>query len=421
MESDQLSQLHEAQLRQVEGYGIVLLSSRLRDRHRLLAALVTSGHQTWFHTLAPQSITLHEFLGSLADGLREYDPACGRQTYQALAHEHASPEELADALLSDLTNCGSSPHYVVLDQFDYLITDQAVRRFWDAVTKHVGSDVTFVINSRQLDRGFWKPYVASQKAVVLGDTLTLAGGMFQREMLHQPLLEVFALSSGEVFVDGRPITIWDGPLPRLLFYFLVDHPLVTRDEIFDTFWPNLPTKEATNVFHVTKRKISERLGYELTRYAGGFYHPSEQLVVHYDVAAFEAGITDNAEPTSDQLDDLLAAIRLYRGPFLYGLSTPWINRRREQLKGRYIEALIAAGRIYQAQGDQDRAIGLYLCAQREMPEREDVCRILMNMYRERGEVARALTHYQQLTDRLKQTLHITPSKSTQMLYQEILA
>ena len=40
--------------------------------------------------------------------------------------------------------------------------------------------------------------------------------------------------------------------------------MVTRDEIFETFWPGLPTKEATNVFHVTKRKISERLGYELT-------------------------------------------------------------------------------------------------------------------------------------------------------------
>ena len=42
----------------------------------------------------------------------------------------------------------------------------------------------------------------------------------------------------------------------------------TRADIFKEFWPGLPIKSATNVFHVTKRKIGERLGCDLTSYAG---------------------------------------------------------------------------------------------------------------------------------------------------------
>ena len=41
--------------------------------------------------------------------------------------------------------------------------------------------------------------------------------------------------------------------------------MATRDDIFNTFWPSLSIKEATNVFHVTKRKVNEILGFE-TRY-----------------------------------------------------------------------------------------------------------------------------------------------------------
>ena len=32
-------------------------------------------------------------------------------------------------------------------------------------------------------------------------------------------------------VNGTPITNWDGALPRNLFFFFMDHPLVTRDEM----------------------------------------------------------------------------------------------------------------------------------------------------------------------------------------------
>src|SRR5215813_9930867 len=150
--------------------------------------------------------------------------------------------------------------------------------------------------------------------------------MFRIEQAPKPQLEVYSLGRGYALVNGQPITNWDGALPRNLFFYFMDRNLVTRREIFEVFWPDLSVKEATNVFHVTKRKISERIGmkiqpegnYELTQYSGGFYVPGDKLVRHYDVNDFQAAI-ERAMITADEDEEerlLLQAVEYYKADYL---------------------------------------------------------------------------------------------------------
>ena len=105
----------------------------------------------------------------------------------------------------------------------------------------------------------------------------------------------------------------DGALPRNLFFYFIDNPLVTRDDIFGTFWPTLSIKEATNVFHVTKRKISERItmkveesgNYELTQYSSGFYMPGDKVVRHYDAGDFQDAVEKAATTMDEREEELL--------------------------------------------------------------------------------------------------------------------
>lgn len=80
------------------------------------------------------------------------------------------------------------------------------------------------------------------------------------------ILEVFGQGHGTVKINGCTVHTWDGVLPKNLFFYFIDRGITTRDAIFQSFWPKLPIKEATNVFHVTKRKISEIIGFDLTIY-----------------------------------------------------------------------------------------------------------------------------------------------------------
>ena len=224
-----------------------------------------------------------------------------------------------------------------------------------------------------------------------------------------------------------PITNWDGALPRNLFFFFMDHPLVTRDEIFETFWPDLSVKEATNVFHVTKRKITERISmkitedgnYELTQYNSGFYMPSDKVVRHYDVGDFQEAV-DKALVAGSEKEEialLSRAIDIYKAPFLQTIEMKWVVERRDTLRQMYAQALIGMARIYNRHGEDQRAIGFFTRALKETPEREDIHRQVMGLYLKMGMLDDALMQYRKLEQVLHDTLRIAPSRETRELYE----
>ena len=236
------------------------------------------------------------------------------------------------------------------------------------------------------------------------------------QSINKTVLEVRALGPGRVLINGRLIDHWDGILPRTLFFYFVDRGMTTRDEIFRTFWPSLTTREATNVFHVTKRKISEILGTDLTVYWSGFYRLSPDLELHYDVVKFAEAVQNAAVADDDRALELYRnAVELYHGPFLSTMEQEWVTARRGELATTYAEALAGMARLYARRGDKENALGCYLRAAATSPEREDLARAIMELYRALGQPAAALETYERLEAELKKTLNVSPGPQTSEL------
>ena len=234
------------------------------------------------------------------------------------------------------------------------------------------------------------------------------------------LLEVRALGNGRVLKDGKNVDNWDGLLPRSLFFFLVDKGMTTRNDIFATFWPNLTVREATNVFHVTKRKISEVLGTDLTEYWSGFYHISPRINLSYDVVRFSELFQDSAVVSVDGTIDLLRqAILLYRDDFLTSLDMEWVYHRRRELRQTYGEALIGLGKALEQQGAVEQALGLYLRATTTNPHREDVALNVMKLYQGLGMSGDALEVYERLKTELSENLGVAPNHQLQEMAGEL--
>ncbi|HVO42586.1 MAG TPA: bacterial transcriptional activator domain-containing protein [Aggregatilineales bacterium] len=237
---------------------------------------------------------------------------------------------------------------------------------------------------------------------------------------NRALLEVYGLGPGHVLVNGKRIEQWDGILPRALFFYFIDRGMVTRNEIFQTFWPTLNVREATNVFHVTKRKISEILGFDLTVYWSGFYRISPDVDLHYDVVKLVEHVQNSAVmDDADAITTLQRAIYVYRGTFLSTLDMEWAVNRREQIRLIYADALATLARLRDVQGHQHEALGLYLRAAATQPHREDLARAIMTLYDRLGQPDRALTVYQSLTKELKSRLNVAPDRRTQDLAAQI--
>ncbi len=405
--------------KKLRGRPIVIIYPRHRGRNALVAMFLQHYQENVvYYNLTPGDTSLKAWLQHMVKNAM-FPEEFGGQTRAALAAK-GSPEDLAEALGADLAALRSDSYMLLLDSFDILKPDKTTDRFFRALADALPGHVRVVISARLLDLQPWNDLLHAGSVGVVGNEEALGGGIYGEDpALGQ--LEVLALSGGHVYIDGRPVTSWDGSLPRHLFYFFVDHPMVTRDQIFEVFWPHMSVKEATNVFHVTKRKISERLGHELTNYSAGFYVPSPRLSVHYDVRVFETAVQAAIEAEGNAPAHWYQAVQVYRADFLPDVHTPWVEARRAELKNKYAQALIGLGRYHRSRDELDAALGYLLRALREKPDWEDVHQDVMLIYYQQGRRADAIDQYKQLTQTLQRMFSIQPSKDTRELYNVISA
>ncbi len=211
------------------------------------------------------------------------------------------------------------------------------------------------------------------------------------------LLEVYAHGDGRVVVNGVAVGKWDGHLPRALFYFFVDRGLVTREEVFDNFWATLQTKEATNVFHVTKREIHDMIGFDLTTYTSGYYRIAPEVDLRYDTAIFLDCVqrSDSVED-AEALVLLNRAVSLYRGDFLLGITAEWAAARRANLRNQYVDALTNLARLHERAERYQSALNFYARAMAVQPFREDLARSLMALHLKQAQPKRALEVFERL-------------------------
>lgn len=239
--------------------------------------------------------------------------------------------------------------------------------------------------------------------------------------MNQPrIIDANAFGPGRVQVAGQEVEYWGGPLPKSLFFFLINRDRTTRDEIFRTFWAHLTTRQATNIFHVTKGKLNLLLGKGWLIFANGFYRLSSAVDLSYDVIAFQTwvqaaeGATDEAAASCYK-----SAIALYRADFLEGMSHDWIVNRRQALSATYAEALVSLARLVEGGGNSVEALDLYLRAYTIAPLREDLIRALMRVYCQVGSKPLALETYHHFVKALKDTLKVSPDPCTVQLADEI--
>ncbi|MCB9435832.1 MAG: hypothetical protein H6673_02430 [Anaerolineales bacterium] len=238
----------------------------------------------------------------------------------------------------------------------------------------------------------------------------------------RPILEVRAFGEGQVWVNGRLVREWEGGLPRSLFFYFVDKAMTTRDEIFQIFWSHLGIKEATNVFHVTKKKISDILDdLKLTVYGGGFYRIASDIDLYYDVVQFQEALQNAAVLDDDEAEVLYRmALNLYREEFLRPSDMEWGIQRREKMRSDYIDAIYALGRIYENRGDFPRALGMYMRGAGISPTREDLTRGVMMIYDKLGQAQRVVETYDRLKETLRRVYNLTPDPQTTDLLHQML-
>ncbi len=379
-----------------------------------------------YHRMTAEASSVMGWVGRLLDDIAGLNGAVGQQT-RGLLQAQADPAAVAVSLARELGALNPDGVLLYLDDVDAVELGDGFAAFMRTLIGELPPHVRMVVSSRVLPRAPWQEFVKGGKAAALGLENRRDNLIFSPEVRPRPQLECTAFGQGQILVNGRPVVGWEGTLPRLLAFYLIDNPLVMRDEIFQDFWPDLSAREATNIFHVTKRKMNERLTYwmegashELTQYVSGFYMATDQIARHYDVADFVEAVelAMQARHPRRQMQCYQRAIGLYRAPFLQSVNNmPWVLARRQQLSGLYASALVGMGRLLLEMGEYDRALGYLARAAREVPEREDVHRDVIALYLHFGMMNEARMQYDLLRQELSGVSLLPSSDMHELLWQ----
>jgi DNA-binding SARP family transcriptional activator len=402
---------------------LVLIHPSSRYRTLLIASLVNDPPcNIYFYSLGSEDVNLPQFLAGLSHDLADQEPVFGRHINE-IRQQTDDVEELASALARDLGELGDEHFLLILDEYDRADDAQDIQAFVECLLNHIPEKCHILINSRTLPRLPWVGLVARHQAAVLRDSRMMTSGFYADRPTETPSLEVHALGPGYVLIDGQPVRDWEGLLPRLLFFFVLDRPMATRSDICQAFWPELPTEQAVNVFHVTKRRLHKVLGFDVLMHEGNFYQISPEVDVQYDVLDFVDALVAGrgAASTEDAAAAWQHAIDTYRGMYLQGNEAPWIVDRRDDFRQGYLEALTELARIQAQAGESERALGLYLRAVGEYPNREDIHREVIRLYGQLGRRSEAAEHYHKLERNMREQFGIAPSPETQAVYQEVIS
>jgi hypothetical protein len=193
-------------------------------------------------------------------------------------------------------------------------------------------------------------------------------------------LHVFALGPLRAERDGELIRQWGGEKAgtrqaEALFAFLFDRGErgVSKDEAVELIWPDVDLDRADLAFHRTlgglRRTLEpgrgQRQGSKAISFSNDRYRLDPSVVTWSDVATFEERLTA-ASATPDSAAALAAlteARALYRGEYLddcpfYGDGAD-VEDRRELLRARYVDLLLAIGGFHEQRGDRGAAANAF--------------------------------------------------------------
>lgn len=401
--NDKINASYAALVQRLPNARLLLLHPRSKYRSVVVAMLINDPDQTTFYyALGPDDINLKTFVEGMAHDLANQHPTFGRHINLLPAHLFDDFEANAHTILEkfalELNELSEEPFAFILDEYDRSDSADDIHRFVECLADYLPPQCCLIINSRTLPRLPWVALIAKDQATLLQDRLIIEADFYNARPKADYDLEIHAIGPSYVLNNGSEIQAWEGHLPRLLFFFALDKPVVTRSEICRAFWPDLESDQAVNVFHVTKRRLHKALGIDVLVHEDSHYRVNPELSVYYDVMEFVENLAQarHAETPDAAFTAWQRAVELYRGPFLQGHQEDWIVERREAFRQGYLEALTKIAETWVSKDRGEIALKVYRQALEEDFHREDIHRDMMRLYSDLGRRSEAVAHYQQL-------------------------
>ena len=423
---DHTQSAYESFLRYAGDSKIALLHPSSRFRSLIVARLLADPNiHTLYYALDVDDISLPNFLTGIIRSLSLQHATFGRHLSVLPGNTLDAPNKNMDLVLqtfiNELAEIEADVFYLVLDEFDRADLADDIKRFVERLSHSAPARCRIVLNGRSLPRMPWLSMIAKRHAIIIRDDLLVRTNFYHKPNDSNATVKVLSLGPGYVFLDDFLVDNWEGHLPRLLLFYALDRPNVTRNQICQTFWPNLDIDQAVNVFHVTKRRLHKALNLDVLAHDGTYYRTHKDVPIYFDAIEFVEALLEGRYGTPDDPFELWQKVaKLYRGPYLEGHNEGWILERRDAYRSAYMEALDNIADLWMADDKYELALLTLVRAIETDFTYDDFHLKLLRLYVTLGRRAEAVAHYREMERRAK--ANKTPlSGEIRQLFSDITA
>jgi DNA-binding SARP family transcriptional activator len=283
-----------------------------------------------------------------------------------------------------------------------------------------------------------RTYLDSAEWAILGSRL-LGEDQFDAfvERKGRPICRVRMFGGLEVKVGDRPVRErdWKKRKARTVFAMLVLNrgQEISRDQLLDHVWPDLPEDRAKNNFYVAWSSMKGALmGAESKAgpcpYIDGTAGRCRIIrdALRSDIDEFEELLAAGREgDTAGDGDKAIASYErlsaVYRGELLPGdLYDDWFAPLRDRYRFDFVAAMLRLVELYLERDDPCSALVFARRALGVDPTREDLYQATLRCQIAAGQRSAAVETFVQCKTQLAEELGLDPSAETVALYQQIL-
>lgn len=251
-------------------------------------------------------------------------------------------------------------------------------------------------------------------------------------------VKIYLLQHPKIECDGQEILKEIHTKAAALIYYLaaLNPKACSRDVLSEMYWPEVPAENSRanlrQTLSMIKKACAQDLGREISLISAerSGCCINGDLDVWVDVKEFDRYIdeAEKAEKNSIKTALLSKAAQLCHSGFMKDFfvkgsaaADEWILYERERVERRLTNALKELSKLYEAEGEPEKAIQALTRLLLENPLQEEVHRALMTLYSKYGERPKAIAQYRQCVSILRRELNISPMAKTRKLYEEIMA
>ena len=244
-------------------------------------------------------------------------------------------------------------------------------------------------------------------------------------------LGAFRLFRGDSLMEENQ---WDRSQPKKLLKTILSYggDRIPKEIIIDELWPEESPRVAEKNFKTTLQRLRKSLEPFIHKDFGSSYiHLHDNIVsldaelCHVDADRFllllRMADEKQRKGNGKEAFALYAeAQEIYKGDFLpEELYAPLPDKKREELRSKYLELLNKMASFHERQGSLKKAVDCYKTAIQVDPLIEESYRKLMTFYSGKGMYNDALRIYEDCKKALKKELKTEPDSTTTAIYKKI--